>query len=157
MYCKKCGKPLEQEENFCTYCGTPRSTAVQQPIPTNPQVMNNQGKVKSGKEFTPEDQNSANILCYLSLILTFGVDGILWLANSKASPLGDSLTNLVPFLNLVGFVLIIIARVKYPQSKFAKILLWIYVILSILGILAIVLIIATCMYACSNMDTSGCN
>ncbi|MBQ8131648.1 MAG: zinc-ribbon domain-containing protein [Bacilli bacterium] len=156
MYCKKCGKLLDQEENFCTYCGTPRSTVIQQPI-NNTQPMNNKVQRKPEKEFTQEDKNNANLLCYISLLLTFGSDGILWFANNIASSFGDNISGIIPLLNLVGFVLAIVARVKYPQSKFAKILLWTYVILFVLGIIAIVLFIAACMYACSTMDTSGCS
>ena len=51
----------------------------------------------------------------------------------------------------------IVARVKYPKSTFAKILMWVYIVLFILAIVAAVLIVAACFYTCSTMDTSGCN
>jgi hypothetical protein len=40
----------------------------------------------------------------------------------------------------------IIARVKYKESKFAKVLMWVYIGILAAGILAVVLIIAMCAY-----------
>ena len=45
----------------------------------------------------------------------------------------------------------IIARVKYKESVFAKVLMWVYIGLVTLAILAIIAFIAWCMASCSGM------
>lgn len=148
MYCRNCGTKIEDNESFCTNCGTPK-TDINNEVPTKVEVKND--------EMSPEDTKNANLLCILSLVLTFGSDAILGIIMVIFPPIGTILSSISPLCNLAGLVLMIVARVKYPKSKFAKVLMWVYIILFILGILAIVLIIAACMYACGTMDTSGCN
>jgi len=40
----------------------------------------------------------------------------------------------------------IMARVKYKESKFAKVLMWVYIGLLAVAILAVILVIAMCAY-----------
>ena len=40
----------------------------------------------------------------------------------------------------------IIARVKYKESKFAKVLMWVYIGILAASVIAIILVIAMCAY-----------
>ena len=147
MFCSNCGTKLSENENFCTNCGK------QMKVVETPQQV----QVKKDIEETPEDKKNAHLLCIISLILTFASDIIAGIVSVIFPPLGSLLVEVAPLCNLAGLVLMIVARVKYPKNKFAKILMWIYIILFLLGILAVVLLFVACMYTCSTMDTSGCN
>jgi hypothetical protein len=46
---------------------------------------------------------------------------------------------------LASWVLMIIARAKYRRSVFAKVVMWIYIVLLILGVIATVVLIMTCV------------
>ena len=148
MYCRNCGTKIDDNESFCTNCGTPKEN-INNNVPTKVEVKNT--------EMSPEDTKNANLLCILSLVLTFGSDAILGVIMVVFPPLGSILSSISPLCNLAGLVLMIVARVKYPKSKFAKILMWVYIGLFIASILLVVLVIVACMYTCGTMDTSGCN
>lgn len=152
MYCKNCGNKLENDDVFCTNCGTKKDDT------SDNSIVEDTKKVEvNNNEMSPEDTKNANLLCIISLILTFASDLIAGIITVVFPPLGELLMSITPLCNLAGLVLMIVARVKYPKSKFAKILMWIYIGLFIFSIVAIVLIVAACFYACSTMDTSGCN
>jgi len=137
MYCTNCGEKFTKEYKYCPNCGNKIET-------TN--ITYSDSKI--------EDEKQANILCVISLILTFGSSlldkGIDYLIPNNYSSV---ITSLGP---LSGLVLMIIARVKYPKSVFAKVLMWVYIVLILLAIIAFIVLVVSCFYACSHMDTSGC-
>ncbi|PWJ70362.1 hypothetical protein B0O40_0192 [Ruminococcaceae bacterium R-25] len=48
---------------------------------------------------------------------------------------------------IAAWILVIIARTKY-KNTFSKVLLWIYIGTLVLGIIALVVVIAFCLFAC---------
>ncbi len=54
---------------------------------------------------------------------------------------GNVLSRLFQLIGLAAYVLMIYARVKYPKSKFAKVLMWIYIIEISITVLLVVLAI----------------
>ena len=147
MYCKNCGTKLDEDDLFCTNCGTAKNDKKE--VVEKVEIKNN--------EMSETDTKNANLLCILSLIFVFAFDMIAGIITVIIPPLGELLFSISPLANLTGLVLMIVARVKYPKSTFAKILMWVYIALFILAIVATVLIVAACFYTCSTMDTSGCN
>lgn len=127
---------------------TPTPSEVVPPAST---AMPNQ-KVK-----TPEDQLAeklciASVICYfgapilssiLSSITDFtstissstGVDDLF--SNAMLWPIGLVL-GLGP---LAGVILMIVARVKAPKNTFGKVLMWVYIVLFILKVLAVIALI----------------
>lgn len=106
--------------------------------------------VNNDKQLSPSDKQKADRLCILSLICYFGTSVVAVLAELLEDiPLIGSLVGLVAIMMPpAAIVLMIIARVKYRQSKFAKVLMWLYIILAILstviGIIAGLLAIIAC-------------
>ena len=112
--------------------------------------------------FTPEEQaqrrKKATILCIISLVCQFApevfggifsgiVEGIGEMSNSSAlEPLTYISSMLVGGTYIASWVLMIIARVKYKESKFAKVLMWVYIGILVASVIAIVLIVAMCAY-----------
>ncbi len=161
MNCKNCGAPINDGEKFCGNCGI----AVEEPqvaqeakvVETTP-VVQEQTQVQTQQPVqnnTVDDPNgNANKLCIISLILCFGsslISGVLTLLIPPLAKFFGMLAGLGP---LAGVVLMIIARVKYPQNKFAKILMWVYIILIIIGIIGTILLVILCYTACN--DLQGC-
>jgi len=112
---------------------------------------------------SPEERSArtkkANLLCFISLGLHFlpeilsGALGAIIREIGNASDMGnasDFFTSALSFLlggsYIAAWVLMIIARVKYKESVFAKVLMWIYIGILALGILAVILFIAMCAY-----------
>lgn len=154
MYCKNCGKKIEDGKLECANCGT--KVEDKEKINEGEIVNNVSPSVNDNSIKSVEDEKNANLLCVISLILYFGSSALTGLLYYVSAFSGMSVASITSICPLAGIVLMIIARVKYPKNKFAKILMWIYIILTILTIVSVVILFAACIYACSNFDTSGC-
>lgn len=163
--CPACGNP-GNTGRFCSHCGTP---APVNPAPVqSPQYNAVPGPAPSaasgGKDpnaFAPEDKKKANRLCIISIILSFVLPVISSLAltftclamygdvaNVMESGLADIyivICGLCGITSLAGIILMIVARVKYPKSTFAKVLMWIYIVILILGIILFAWMVMTCL------------
>lgn len=106
-----------------------------------------------------QDKKTCNTFCVLSAVfggialLSFLMD-LFW-GTSFWSFIGKYSETIHSFLDFVtacvgiaGFVLMIIARVKFPKSNFAKVLMWIYIVviiaLIILFIIAMIAFVMLC-------------
>ena len=123
MHCANCGKKIKKGKEFCSDCSA---------------------NINSKK-----DNLSANLLCILSLFSFF----CSWVFSTIMNLffenyLFDSVCCLSP---LVAIVLMVIARILYPKNKFAKILMWIYILIAI----TVVLFILYFMYSCETTDWSS--
>ena len=144
MFCTNCGEKIENGDKFCIKCGTPvvhteeLQNLVQQ---SNKTVINNNISENSMSE---EDKKNANILCIISLICTYG-SGLFplltTLNNSESESMFSSVFSMGP---LIGLVLMIIARIKYPKSTFAKILMWVYIVNIIILIIGMIVLMIAC-------------
>ena len=155
---------------------TPAQPSYQQPVyqqPVYQQQMQPQYMVQQPYQadkkiteydlMTPAEQaarrKNATILCLISLGLHFipeTISGFLTSVLEKISE-ASSVSNvseigtiLISLLfggsYIASWVLMILARVKYKESKFAKVLMWVYIGILAAGILAFILVIATCAY-----------
>ena len=144
MFCSNCGKKLDDNEKFCSNCGKLREDRFQEE--GNGSNVNNAVQ-KSNDERVP------NILSLFSLILGFGIGSTIalinvFIPNAEAFLANLGITGSFP---LIGLVIIIITRIKYPKNKFSKIVLWIYIIFFIIGIIAMVLFLAACINLCGSI------
>ncbi len=146
MFCKNCGNPLSENDNFCIYCGTPKDqTLVQKPTTdTNFKPSSNEDK-------------EARILCIISLVLMYAAGIPIAIVNYLIPILRPLTATTAALSPLAAIVLMIVARIKYPKNKFAKIVMWIYIVTIALSLLALALFMIWCYVTCSNMDTSGCS
>lgn len=157
MFCGKCGKELISGAKFCQYCGStqdlqenqvdlPAKTEVASYIETN----NNIEK--------PVDNHQANVLCTISLLLYFVlpifsivIAYIMAVFKEDMSPVVSLVFNLMLSVSSMGrlaaYVLMIIARVKYPTSKYAKVVMWIYIILLVIELIVAAILIIACGFA----------
>ena len=134
--CANCGKEVSVENRYCPHCGGDLSI-------TNTPVIE-----------TEADKKKGNMLCIGSLIcllfpVTIAIIGVI------ISSLTNQSTDLLIILNalyiisfplfVVGLILMIVAKVKYPKSKFAKVLMWFYIIIIGLIILLYIFFLATCI------------
>lgn len=110
--------------------------------------------------YTPEEQakrrKQANILCIISLVLQVAPEVLTGVFSGLVESLGDisNVTEPITYAYslitggtyIASWVLMIIARVKYKKSKFAKILMWVYIGILAAGVITLVIIIAMCAY-----------
>lgn len=153
MYCGNCGKEILENAKFCQYCGTVQDEKTNQVAISTTQQINNYKNIDKVEQQV--DNHLANILCTISLILYFGgpivstlLSMIRYVTHYNVSPIYDGIISLLMSLSglsiLAAYVLMIIARVKCPTSKYAKIVMWIYIILLALEVIAIIILAIAC-------------
>lgn len=164
MFCRNCGEKLEDGDRFCIKCGTPIvqqheiGNIIQEENNSNNQLNQLNAAVVNNKvidnNMSEEDKKNANMLCIISLILTYG-SGIFPIFSVLENPDSNNIFSILCSMGpLIGLVLMIIARIKYPNSKFAKVVMWIYIINIIIMMIGLLLLIITCYAAiqsCSGM------
>ena len=98
------------------------------------------------------------LLCFLSLGLHLFAPGVASIAvymlesiNSGSGELGDIIATVGSSFGSIGYiaswVLMIIARVKFKKSVFAKVLMWVYIGLLVATVAVVVFIIVSCINA----------
>jgi hypothetical protein len=142
MKCEKCGTDLVQGEKFCRNCGAENVNNTTSTEEVTPEVVSGPNQEQRTQE--------ANRLCIISLILYFGSSLIAGIINFVIgdSGLSNAITSLAALGPLAGIILMIVAKVKYPDNKFAKVLMWVYIGLTVgaivLAIIAVVFFVALC-------------
>ena len=142
MFCIKCGSQVNDNDKYCLHCGAPQVKEEIQPSSVNVQSVQPQ----------PEENHLADVLCTISLLLYFAVPGVLSTLASAFSEVTivSMAFGILDLLSvLAAYILMIIARVKCPTSNYAKVVMWIYIVLLFVGILLAIIFIAACG-ACIN-------
>ena len=139
MYCSNCGEELNNNK-YCPKCGTKQEEIVKD-------------------DSVKPNNHLANVLCTISLCLYFGMpilSVIIYIITFGLTINSDVTDSGVASLFLSGFslvawasritayVLMIIARVKCPKSTYAKVVMWIYIALFVMGLVALVVMMITC-------------
>ncbi len=160
MYCKNCGKELGNEDKFCSNCGLENKldpdnnkidtlkdneTTTDKNVPIGDKPINGDNNSISDKE-----DRECNTLCIISLICLFINGGILSIYGTKLSE-SSSFSNVLGLAPLVGVVLMIVARVKYPKKTFPKVLMWIYIVNIIIFIIFFIMFFVLCYGCVSSM------
>ncbi|MCQ2516492.1 MAG: hypothetical protein MJ094_06475 [Saccharofermentans sp.] len=113
-----------------------------------------------------QDKRSCNLICIMSIVFMVvpmiadaGVSIInAFISANTSANIAAPLFGFTGMFQLTAIILMIVARVKFPQSVFAKVLMWVYIALVVLAIiftiLAAILLIVACS-ACSE-TLSGC-
>ena len=106
-----------------------------------------------------------SLICYLAPI-ALGIIGTILntIVQGSSLPSGTYYNVVSGVLGSAGgasriaaWVLMIVARVKCPQNKFAKVLMWVYIgilIASVLAAIVLIIFLATMCHACTE-DCSG--
>ncbi|MGN0429825.1 MAG: hypothetical protein ACI4E2_07180 [Acetatifactor sp.] len=119
-----------------------------------------------------DDERKANVFCIASLICVFLprvlqflgylLFGTLLQQVGRESVLYDRISGALSALGIVfliaGIVLVIYVRVKYPKNIFGKVLMWIYIVLAVLILIAFIVMLVACTLACSYLieTCQGC-
>ncbi len=134
MKCIHCGGELIEGDFFCTSCG-----ARIESNPTAPVTVYQQTAIPI------EDKKAADRLCITSLLLYFVGPIILMIIDAFLSVFLKEATVLFTVFSFIsriaGIATMVFARIKYPDSKFAKTLMWVYIILFIIGFVLTTIVI----------------
>ena len=133
------------------------------PMPTN--MPPRQGKMPR-PELSPEDKKQADKLCIISIILMFAPMAVIFIKNiilgllfdagkeeiyyniASSYVLGSILTFLMAGCGIAALVLMILVRVKYPQSVFGIALAILVVVFIAVTIIACGLAFISCVRNC---------
>lgn len=116
----------------------------------------------------PENNKKANKLCILSLLCVFlpillsvslsPILNVLFETSDAetSNTLWDITWNILGIVGLLlliaGIGLMIYVRVKYPKNTFGKVIMWLYIVLAIFSIIALIITMVICYSA---MATCG--
>lgn len=114
---------------------------------------------------TPEEAKKANLLCIISIvceIIGIFIDTVLYpkltgfmytdttIANVDSANILSSIFGMFSgILMLAGLVLMIIVRIKYPQSKFGLVLMIIYIVVIVLAVIVVLVLAVLCASLCN--------
>ena len=151
------GQPVNQPMNFDPMTG--------ERLTNNQPINYNQPGNPPLEEPIPDDENPAcKRLCNISLGLL--IAGLLSSGSNIFMDLWGNAAYIIEsiggFLFHAGLGVMIIARVKYPKSSYAKILMWVYITLYIITIVMIIIAVVACIWLfescvgdCSSCATMG--
>jgi len=158
-------QPVQQQVQQPVYQQPAYEQYYQQPYQPQPQYVQGNNAtlgINQTDLYTPAEQSErrkkATILCIISLVCQFAPEiisgvfsGVLnsldeLTSNSSLEPITYAFSLLTGGTYIASWVLMIIARVKYKESKFAKVLMWVYIGILAASVIALVLIIAMCAY-----------
>lgn len=151
MFCRKCGKEVPKDSKFCPACGELQEVVQEVSVVKKEEVANN---------------HLANVLCSISLGLYFGMPLLSFIMyilaygfsyNDSASTIAGLFGSVISIISslstIAAYVLMIIARVKCPKSTYAKVVMWIYIVLFAMSLITLIVIIFACagaVAACAN-------
>ncbi len=126
-----------------------------QPVPPNGQYMSPQQPQQPAPN---QSRKLELLLCILSLCLHFIPSmvsgGLAYLIEEISSVKSDASSVIYSIIYAIGsagyiasWVLMIIARVKFKKSTFAKVLMWVYIGILIASVVLIAVIIISCINA----------
>lgn len=112
-----------------------------------------------------DDNKKANILCWVALInivafcIVIGMSVAGWFTVATDSTMllaiGAIASIIVGLSPGVSVALVIYVRIKYPGNRFAKILMWILILMAVSVVLMIVLSILACVKCVNDIDNCG--
>lgn len=119
--CTKCGNECNINDTFCQNCG-------------------NQLKENSeNNSVQSSDSSKASIFAGLALLFFFGGSSISSLISILTfNMLGDSIYYLGILFPVIGIVLMVIGRIKYPKNSFLKATMFSILIVSAMILIAII-------------------
>ena len=149
MICKKCNFNNEKDSVFCQNCGS-KLEAETKEVQKVEQVETK--TVSTNIESDETRKKNATTLCVISLILMYGFPTIMGVIAAIVSSIGSNVMEYLysilgtfeSFSAIAAIVLMIVARVKYPESKFAKVLMIIYIIQVALSIIIGIIFLIAC-------------
>lgn len=133
MICKKCNSKNEKDSIYCQNCGAKLEEEKKEVQPVEKKETTT---VSTNIESDETRKKNASTLCAISLILMYGFPIIMGVIAGVVGTLNSSVLDIM--YNVIGsfsslssiaaIVLMIVARVKYPESKFAKVLMIVYIV-----------------------------
>ncbi|MBR6483845.1 MAG: hypothetical protein IKT14_02395 [Clostridiales bacterium] len=107
-----------------------------------------------------DNNKKANKLCLISLGLSFGLPLIFGIVCAALKAFGMDEESVLTVTTvgsialcpaeIAGLILMIVVRAKYPSNKFGKVLMIIYIVVMVLGVLAVIYMIGSCFKSCQN-------
>ena len=128
-----------------------------------PSMQQPQQYTRQQMQQAPDDggrnSHAANVMCVISLICMYVIPfvsllgtGLLGEIFTKDADYSDITSAFVSFISLfvcasdlAAWVLMIIVRVKYPKNIFGKVLMWLYIIMMVLGVVALIFVMISCL------------
>ena len=162
MKCNKCGTDNNKENIYCNNCGQKLTNEKNDSINNSREIniTEEQKDIFSTEEKEIKNTNNekeAKIIGLISLGLFFlGSFSLNFLATLFPKSLKMFISTLSGMCPMAGIVTMIMGRIKYPENRFLKGVMWSIIVAITLCIIAIILFTIWCYVTCRDYDASGC-
>ena len=95
-------------------------------------------------EYDKEVSKKANILSIVSIVLLYINFGISLVCEYLKIELNDLMQNITGLLPLIGLIIMVFVRVKYPKNILGKVSMWLYIIFFVVTVVLLVAVIIAC-------------
>lgn len=158
MKCSKCGTDNDINNTFCFKCGQKLTNEKNDSINKSREINiieehKDHFSVEQKEIENTNNEGEAKKLGYISLGLFFLGPFVSSFLATIFPPFA-SLSGLCP---MAGIVTMIMGRVKYPENRFLKGVMWSIIVCIILAIISIILFTIWCYATCSSINLSGCD
>lgn len=138
-FCSNCGKEIDSNNMFCSSCGTK----------LNQNSTNNNVVTVANNNV---DSSQGDKLGLISLLLYFGASLVFSIITVfLPDEVRNYFSTLVGMCPLAGIVVMIVGRVKYPNNKLLKIVMWVIIASIILGIVLFIVVVIVCYVSCAGL------
>lgn len=152
--CQKCGTINNLEAKFCQNCGTEIIQNNTVNTIQNSVFQNENNNIKIDNQIKNND-HEGNKLGIISLVLYFAATIVTTVITSLLPEnIGESFSALCGLCPLAGIVIMIVGRVKYPDNKLLKVVMWVIIGSIIISIILFIIFCVWCYVTCTTMKCS---
>ncbi len=148
-FCTHCGAMNQINSQYCTNCGMQIN---QNHVHSN---MNNCNCLNEQSNTNSSDGTKLGIISLVTYFCSPVIVGTI--VSVLPTSIRDEFSSLGALCPLAGIITMIIGRVKYPNNKLLKVVMWVIIVSIILSVFAFVLFLIWCHVTCMQIDASGCS
>ena len=143
MICSKCGTDNDINNIYCTKCGTElKNNNIYPTSEENDTIIIDNSQKENDNDY---NKNIAIILGIISLVLYFFSPIIINRISSNMPEQSKiNISSISGICRMAGVIIMIFGRIKYPNSKFLKGVMWSIIVSIVLLITAIIILIGAC-------------
>ncbi len=94
--------------------------------------------------YDKETNKKANILSLISIFLLYLNIGVALVFEYLKIEMNDLIENVTGIFPLIGLIMMVYVRVKYPKNVLGKVSMWLYIATFVISIILLVVAIVTC-------------
>ena len=145
--CNRCGMVNTMDAQYCSNCGEYLNSSMNNSVNNS---MNN-----SVNNDADMDKKKADNMAAISALLFYLGAGVVAIISKVIPVIGDLLYNMRGLCSIAGIVIMIVGRVKYPDNKALKIVMWAIIVTIAVLVILVILYFVTAADINNRVSTSN--